>query len=240
MKINKKCISLLFVISLANNTLLFAEDEVDYKLLYRYDDEFEQRYYKKNLKHKLEKDNQENNSVQIIRQPTDYKEFYKEDDKVYVFPNSSSPQKSNTKTPIVKKSSKYEGIYKIGTPYVIGGKTYYPREQPNYKEIGYASWYGEDFHNLKTANGETYDMNDYTAAHPTLPMPSVVRITNLENGKSIKVRINDRGPFIEGRIIDVSKKVAKKLDFHEKGLTKVKVEFLPAESEELLIKYGLK
>lgn len=138
------------------------------------------------------------------------------------------------------KNGKYTGIYKVGNPYTILGQTYYPREQPNYKEIGMASWYGGEFHDRKTANGEIYNMNDYTAAHTTLPMPCIVKITNLENGKSTKVRVNDRGPFVKNRIIDVSKKVAKKLDFHEQGTTKVKVEFLKNETEELLREYGLK
>lgn len=151
-------------------------------------------------------------------------------------------EKSNKKNKQIKsvKNKKYEGIYKVGKPYTILGRTYYPREQPNYKEVGMASWYGSDFHNRKTANGETYNMNDYTAAHRTLPLPSMVRVTNLENGKSVKVRVNDRGPFAKGRIIDVSKKVAQKLDFHHQGTTKVRVEFLAEDTEIMLKEYGLK
>lgn len=139
-----------------------------------------------------------------------------------------------------KKNGKYTGIYKVGNPYTVLGQTYYPREQPNYKEVGMASWYGGEFDNKKTANGEIYDMDDYTAAHTTLPLPCIVKVTNLENGKSTKVRVNDRGPFVKNRIIDVSRKVAKKLDFHEQGTTKVKVEFLSDETEELLEECGLK
>lgn len=151
-------------------------------------------------------------------------------------------EKSNKKNKQIKsvKNKKYEGIYKVGKPYTVLGRTYYPREQPNYKEVGMASWYGSDFHNRKTANGETYNMNDYTAAHRTLPLPSMVRVTNLENGKSVKVRVNDRGPFAKGRIIDVSKKVAQKLDFHHQGTTKVRVEFLAEDTEIMLKEYGLK
>ena len=151
-------------------------------------------------------------------------------------------EKSNKQNKQIKsvKNKKYEGIYKVGKPYTVLGQTYYPREQPNYKEVGMASWYGSDFHNKKTANGETYNMNDYTAAHRTLPLPSMVKITNLENGKSVKVRVNDRGPFAKGRIIDVSKKVAKKLDFHHQGTTRVKVEFLAEDTEIMLKEYGLK
>lgn len=139
-----------------------------------------------------------------------------------------------------QKKSNYKGHYKVGKPYTVMGQTYYPREQPNYKEVGMASWYGDEFHNRRTANGETFDMNDYTAGHRTLPMPCIVRVTNLENGKSIKVRINDRGPFVKNRIIDVSKKTAKALGFKEKGTTKVRVEYLKKESEDLLVEYGLK
>ena len=149
-------------------------------------------------------------------------------------------EKNKSKNLIRKKTKKYEGYYKVGKPYTVLGQTYYPKEQPNYNKVGMASWYGSDFHNKKTANGEIYNMNDYTAAHPTLPLPSIVRVTNLENGKSINVRVNDRGPFVKDRIIDVSKKVAKKLGFHEKGTTKVRVEFLQEETDEMLREYGLK
>src|ERR1700744_5792728 len=97
------------------------------------------------------------------------------------------------------------GIYKVGNPYQIQGTWYYPREQPDYDETGIASWYGPNFHGGRTANGEIFDENALTAAHRTLPMPANVRVTNLENGKSIVVRVNDRGPYAKGRIIDVSK-----------------------------------
>ncbi len=178
--------------------------------LRRFNANFYEKSYNGTIKYNLEKRNKQENDLKTIK----------------------------TKKPI--KNGKYEGHYKVGNPYTILGQTYYPREEPNYKEVGMASWYGSDFHNKKTANGEVYNMNDYTAAHRTLPMPCIVRVTNLENGKSIKVRVNDRGPFAKNRIIDVSKKVAKKLDFHEKGTTKVKVEYLKKESEELLKEYGLK
>ena len=154
--------------------------------------------------------------------------------------NKFENELKSIKMKLPTKNGKYEGVYKVGKPYTILGKTYYPEEDENYKEIGMASWYGKDFHNKKTSNGETYNMNDYTAAHRTLPMPCIVKVTNLENGKSIKVRINDRGPFVKNRIIDVSKKVAKALDFHEKGTTKVKVEYLKSDTDKLLKKYGLK
>lgn len=124
-------------------------------------------------------------------------------------------------------------VYKIGAPYEIDGKTYYPREDYHYSEIGLASWYGEDFHGSLTANGEVFDMNALTAAHKTLPMPSFVRVTNLTNGKNLVLRVNDRGPFVPGRIIDVSRKAAKILGFSERGVTQVKVEILPEDSLRL-------
>ena len=139
-----------------------------------------------------------------------------------------------------KKIKNYSGHYKVGNPYTIEGKIYYPKEDKNYKEIGVASWYGEEFHSKKTANGETYDMNDFTCAHKTLPLPSLVKITNLQNGKNMIVRVNDRGPFAKNRIVDVSKNVAKKLGFYSQGTTDVKVEFLEKETNEMLKYLNLK
>ena len=118
------------------------------------------------------------------------------------------------------------GYYKVGTPYKIDGVWYYPKEDPDYDFTGIASWYGHDFHGKLTANGETYDMYSLTAAHPTWPMPTKVRVTNLENGRSLELRVNDRGPFRKGRIIDVSKKASQLLGFHEQGTAKVRVTFL--------------
>ena len=126
-----------------------------------------------------------------------------------------------------------ESIYKIGTPYKINGKWYYPAVDYDYEEIGIASWYGPGFHGKKTANGEIFDQNKVSAAHRTLPMPSIVRVTNLNNGKVLqKVRINDRGPFAGNRIIDLSKKAAQELGFVNTGIAKVKVEILENESRE--------
>lgn len=113
---------------------------------------------------------------------------------------------------------------KIGNPYVIEGVTYYPREDPYYDVTGLASWYGPDFHGKLTANGEVYDMNALTAAHQTLPMPSYVRVTNLENGRSLVLRVNDRGPFVKSRILDVSRRAAQLLGFADKGVEKVRVQ----------------
>ena len=98
------------------------------------------------------------------------------------------------------------GYYKVGNPYEVLGQYYTPKEDYNYSEVGIASWYGDDFHNKRTANGETYDMRAITAAHRTLPLPSIVKVTNLENGRSIIARVNDRGPYVKNRIIDVSQK----------------------------------
>jgi rare lipoprotein A len=124
------------------------------------------------------------------------------------------------------------GGVKVGKPYVIDGKTYYPSYDPSYDKIGEASWYGPGFHGKYTANGETFDQNDLTAAHPTLPMPSLVRVTNLETGKSAILRINDRGPFTRNRIIDLSKKSAETLGM--KSIARVRVQFLKEETEQYI------
>ena len=118
------------------------------------------------------------------------------------------------------------GVYRVGKPYMVGGREYVPHEDVNYNATGMASWYGDDFHGRYTANGEVFDMNSLTAAHPTLPLPSYVRVTNLENHRSIVVRVNDRGPYVGNRLIDVSVRTAKLLGFYGEGLTKVKVEYV--------------
>ncbi len=106
------------------------------------------------------------------------------------------------------------GTYRVGKPYQVAGRTYVPEENTNYDAEGMASWYGDEFHGRLTANGEVFDMNSISAAHPTLPIPSYVRVTNLRNQKSLIVRVNDRGPFHENRVIDVSVRAAKLLGFH--------------------------
>ena len=118
------------------------------------------------------------------------------------------------------------GIYKIGTPYQIAGEWYYPRENTSYDNVGIASWYGPQFDGKRTANGEIFDMRLLTAAHPTLPMPIMAKVTNVENGKSLIVRINDRGPFKKNREIDLSKRGAEILGFVERGTAKVRVQYL--------------
>lgn len=128
---------------------------------------------------------------------------------------------------------KTRGSYKIGRPYQIKGTWYYPAENFKYVETGISSWYGQKFHGRKTANGETYNMNDLTAAHRTLPLPSMVRVINLKNGRSLKLRINDRGPFARGRIIDVSRRAAQLLGFQRAGTARVRVEIISDESRQL-------
>lgn len=118
------------------------------------------------------------------------------------------------------------GIYKVGNPYKIAGRTYYPREDPTYDKTGLASWYGPKFHKRQTANGEWYDMNALTAAHPTLPLPSYARVTSLRTSKSLVVRINDRGPYAHDRIIDLSRRSAQVLGFEKAGVIKVRVQYL--------------
>ena len=118
------------------------------------------------------------------------------------------------------------GSYQVGKPYNINGRTYFPAENPSYRAEGIASWYGPDFHGRLTANGEVYDMHGISAAHPTLPLPSYARVTNLDNGRSIVVRVNDRGPYARNRVIDLSVGTAKALKFYGQGLARVRVEYL--------------
>ncbi|WP_368413107.1 septal ring lytic transglycosylase RlpA family protein [Dongia sp.] len=141
---------------------------------------------------------------------------------------------------ITRKEPDVSGPYKIGKPYQVKGVWYYPQADYNYNETGIASWYGPGFHAKQTANGETYDENDLTAAHKTLPMPSLVRVTNLENGRSIVVRINDRGPFVNNRIIDMSRRGAQLLAFEQNGTAKVRVELMKDESMLLAAKASAK
>ena len=124
-----------------------------------------------------------------------------------------------------QSSSRYTG-YKVGKPYQVRGVWYYPKDQPHYDEIGIASWYGAQFHNQYTADGEMFDMRLPSAAHKTLPLPSLVEVTNLANGKKIVVRVNDRGPFVDGRVIDMSKAAAELLGFSAQGVTRVRVRYV--------------
>jgi rare lipoprotein A len=128
--------------------------------------------------------------------------------------------------------------YKIGKPYQIAGVWYYPHVDYEYDETGIASWYGPGFHGKKTASGETYDQNGLTAAHRTLPLPSLVRVTNLSNGRQLTLKVNDRGPFAHGRILDVSRRGAQLLGFETSGTAKVRVEILAEESRQLAYQAG--
>lgn len=135
---------------------------------------------------------------------------------------SSSPRVVAYGEPVPKGG----GTYRVGKPYVVAGRVYVPEEDVNYREEGLASWYGDDFHGRLTANGEVFDMDALTAAHPTLPMPCYARVTNLSNGKSLIVRVNDRGPYHGNRLIDVSHKAAELLEFKGNGVARVRVEYV--------------
>ena len=119
-----------------------------------------------------------------------------------------------------------KGGYKVGAPYQVGGIWYVPKEDPAYNRTGVASWYGDQFHLKATANGETFDMNTVSAAHTTLPLPSMVEVTNLDNGKRITVRVNDRGPFVDDRIIDLSREASRQLGYDRAGLANVRVRYV--------------
>ena len=158
------------------------------------------------------------------------------------FGPSSSPAGSSAREPMFPESKwgvsasrrvagpndhipKGGGVYKVGSPYQVGGRWYKPREQPDYDRIGVASWYGSDFHGRKTANGEIFDMHALTAAHPTLPMPSYAYVSNPANGRTILVRINDRGPYVGERLIDLSRASADALGLRSGGTGRVRVRY---------------
>jgi rare lipoprotein A len=119
-----------------------------------------------------------------------------------------------------------QGIYKLGQPYQIDGRWYYPEFDPAYDRTGVASWYGAEFDGRPTANGEVFDLTLLSAAHPTMPLPSLVRVTNLDNGRELELRVNDRGPFVGDRIIDLSQAAARELGFEREGIAPVRVQFL--------------
>lgn len=135
---------------------------------------------------------------------------------------SSSPRVVAFGDPVPKGG----GTYRVGKPYTVAGRVYVPEEDLNYRAEGMASWYGDDFHGRLTANGEVFDMTSLTAAHPTLPIPSYARVTNIRNGKSLIVRVNDRGPYHGNRLIDVSNKAAELLEFKHNGVARVRVEYV--------------
>jgi rare lipoprotein A len=135
---------------------------------------------------------------------------------------SSSPRVVALGDPVPKGG----GTYRVGKPYTVAGRVYVPEEDTGYREEGLASWYGDDFHGRLTANGEVFDMASLTAASPTLPMPCYARVTNLSNGKSLIVRVNDRGPYHGNRLMDVSSKAAELLEFKGNGIARVRVEYV--------------
>ncbi len=151
----------------------------------------------------------------------------------------ASPRVSTKETKLARGG----GRDQIGKPYKVRGKVYYPKEEKNYKKTGLASWYGDAFHGRLTANGEIYDMTHLTAAHPTMPLPSYAKVTNTENGSSVIVRVNDRGPYSHGRLIDLSKRAAEMLDYTHSGTAKVQVEYIGrapldgADDEYLMASY---
>ena len=138
-----------------------------------------------------------------------------------------------------KHNTKYKGHFKVGNQYNIKGKSYAPKKYNKYSKVGKASWYGRNDHGKKTANGDIYNKHLLTAAHKTLHMPSLVKVKNLENGKSVIVLVNDRGPYADNREIDVSEKVATLLDFKNKGVAQVKIQYLHSETKKLLQTFGL-
>jgi rare lipoprotein A (peptidoglycan hydrolase) len=140
-------------------------------------------------------------------------------------PRLDAPAECASKSPRASRALPGRGVYKVGRPYTVGGRTYVPAEDPAYDEVGIASWYGADFHGGPTANGEIFDMHRLTAAHRTLPMPSYAYVQNPANGRMIMVRINNRGPFKGDRIIDLSKEAARLLDFKGRGLAAVRVTY---------------
>ena len=142
------------------------------------------------------------------------------------FSSSDYGVKGSPRVTTSKKVRKGGGRYQVGKPYKVQGKWYTPKDQPGYSRIGMASWYGPNFHGRLTANGEVYDQYSLSAAHPTLPLPSYAKVTNLENGSSVIVRINDRGPFSQKRIIDLSAQASNLLGYQKKGLAKVRVDYI--------------
>jgi rare lipoprotein A len=163
-------------------------------------------------------------TFQFVRVKGKYSKIYKEDKNI----DSSLAKKVHL------KGGKYEGYFKVGNPYKIFDTLYVPQDYEEFEEVGIASWYGDDFHGKQTANGEIYNMGSMTAAHRTLPLPSIVKVTNLQNNKSVIVRVNDRGPFAKNRVIDLSERAANLLEYKNKGTAKVKIELMRYETDKFL------
>ena len=153
------------------------------------------------------------------KQPTRSKEYFAESE----YGVKASPRVSSLRSGLPRGG----GREQVGKPYKVKGKWYHPQEkQTGERSAGIASWYGDAFHGRLTANGEVYDMTHLTAAHPTMPLPSYARVTNARNGSSVIVRVNDRGPFAHGRVIDLSRRAAELLDYTGQGVTRVDVEYI--------------
>lgn len=151
---------------------------------------------------------------------------------------SSTPRVATTSAPAPRPPLS-DWPVKVGNPYEVGGIWYYPKDEPAYDTVGIASWYGPGFHGLATANGEPYDMASISAAHQTLPLPSYVEVTNLGNGRTLLVRVNDRGPFVGDRIIDLSRRTAELLGLDQAGTGRVRVRrVFPSEAEKQVLRAG--
>ena len=151
----------------------------------------------------------------------------------------TTPRQRIGTSPSVPRSPVADMPVKIGKPYQVAGQWYHPADEPNYDEVGYASWYGDPFHGKATANGERFDMNMVGAAHKTLPLPSYVEVTALDTGRTILVRVNDRGPFVANRIIDLSRRAAEQLGITRQGIARVRVKRVhPDESDRLALRSG--
>lgn len=151
------------------------------------------------------------------------------------FPESKYGVKASPRVAHGSKIKRGGGRDQVGKPYQVAGKWYYPKEDPKYTRTGSASWYGDAFHGRLTANGEIYDKEHLTAAHPTMPLPSYARVTNVENGSSVVVRVNDRGPYHGNRVIDLSQRAADMLGYRTAGTARVKVEYVgraPLEGDD--------
>ncbi|SDO12203.1 rare lipoprotein A [Aureimonas jatrophae] len=160
------------------------------------------------------------------------------DDDAPIFSSSIFGVKASPRVTRLKRVPKGGGRDQTGQPYKVRGKWYYPKEEPGYVKTGQASWYGANFHGRLTANGEVYDMYHLSAAHPTFPLPSYARITNRKTGASVMVRVNDRGPYMHDRVMDVSSKAAELLGFQRDGIADVKVEYVgraPLEGDDTKI-----
>lgn len=176
-------------------------------------------------------------SNDLIEPQENYQNYFREPNQVKKYrrmlksdPQASDPYDDEIKTPDRYADTNNDNIDTliIGKPYKVKGQRHVPRHQPDYNVVGMASWVGKEFQGKSTASGEPFNRYGFTAAHPTLPINALVQVTNLSNGHSVTVRINDRGPFVKGRIISLSEQAAKKLRFHTSGLTKVKVEYVGA------------